>query len=112
MPVGDSLWATWVPYFLLAGGATFTLSLVLAVLRWPTSLALGVGPAFGVALVWVVDQTDTPTTFEDRGALIGACVMGSLLTGWITPYVRWVRRSMGKAELRFAGTPDRDSTPN
>ena len=108
MPVGDSLWATWVPYFLLAGGATFVLSLVLALLRWPTSLALGVGPVFGIALVWLVDQMDTPTTFEDRVVLIGACVIGSLHTGWITPYVRWVRRSMRKAEERFVGTATRN----
>ena len=100
--MGDSVWGTWVPYFLLSGCATFALGLLLAGLRWPTSFAIGVGPAFGVALVWLVDQTDTPTTSEDRVVLIGACVIGSLLAGWIVPYILWVRRTMREAERRVA----------
>ena len=92
--VADSLWGTWLPYFFLSGLATLMLGLVLAFVRWPTTLALCVGPAFGVALVWLVDQTDTPTTTEDRVVLIGACVVGSLLAGWVVPYVRWIARTM------------------
>lgn len=104
VPVGDSLWGTWVPYFLLSGCGTFALGLLLAALRWPTSLSLVVGPAFGVALVWLVDRTDTPTTTEDRVVLIGACVIGSLLAGWVIPYALWVRRSMREEEQRLADT--------
>ena len=100
--MGDSLWGTWIPYFLLSGCATFALGLLLAVLRLPTRLALGIGPAFGVGLVWLVDQTDTPTTSEDRVVLLGACVIGSLLAGWVIPYALWVRRSTREAERRLA----------
>lgn len=106
--MGDSLWGTWVPYFLVSGCATFALGFLLAVLRRPTSLALSVGPAFGVALVWLVDQTDTPTTSQDRVVLIGACVIGSLLAGWVIPYTLWLRRSMRAAERRLLGSADVD----
>lgn len=104
--MGDSLWSTWIPYFVLSACATFGLGLLLVVLRRPTGLALSVGPAFGVALVWLVDQTDTPTTSEDRVVLIGACVIGSLLAGWVIPYTLWVRRSMSEPERRFVDSAD------
>jgi hypothetical protein len=106
VPVGDSLWGTWIPYFVLSGCATFALGLLLVVLRRPTSVALSVGPAFGVALVWLVNQTDTPTTSEDRVVLIGACVIGSLLAGCVIPYTLCVRRSIREAERRFVDSAD------
>jgi hypothetical protein len=88
--VFDSIWATWVPYFFIAGIVTFGLSAALLALRRPLGSALLVGPAFGVGLVWLVDQTDTPTTTYDRIVLIGACVLGSLFGAAPAAYLRWV----------------------
>jgi hypothetical protein len=97
----DSIWGTWVPYFLLSGLATFALGALLLAMRLPTSLSALVGPAFGVTLVWFVDQTDTPTTPGDRVALIGVCVIGSLLAAWPIPYARWVHRTFCRTEQRL-----------
>lgn len=98
--VFESIWATWVPYFLIAGVATFVLCAALLTLRRPLSPALLIGPALGVALVWMVDQTDTPTTTSDRVVLIGACVIGSLFGAAPVAYFRWVKRVSSSRHTR------------
>lgn len=94
----DSVWGTWFPYFVLSGFATFALTLALWRLKRPLSIALLVGPVFGLALVLLVDQTETPTGRADRVILIGACVVGSLLAAWPVPFGRWFYRASREAE--------------
>jgi hypothetical protein len=97
----DSIWGTWFPYFAISGLATFGVSALLLALRLPLSLSLLVGPAIGLGLVWLIDQTDTPTETGDRVVLIGACVTGSMLAAWPIPYARWVYRSFRNAERQL-----------
>ena len=95
-----------MPYLVSSGFAAFALSLLLLALRWPLSLALLVGPTFGVGLVWLVDQTDTPTTTTDRVVLIGACVLGAVLAVWPVAFGRWVHRVFRDAERRVREQAD------
>jgi hypothetical protein len=94
------------PYFALSGLATFALSLALLAVRRPldglSRLLVLVGPVFGIGLVWLVDQSESPTTTGDRVVLIVACVSGSLFAAWPIPVVRWIVRALGDSRRRLA----------
>jgi hypothetical protein len=101
MLLADSIWWTWVPYFVIFGFAAFLLSFVLLALRWWLSPSLLVGPTFGIGLVWWVDRTETPTTTTGRVVLIGACVLGASMAVWPVAFGRWVHRVFRDAERRL-----------